>query len=79
MRYKIALQKTDEGFSVSVPGLPGCWSQGVTEDQALENIQDAIREYLVARDELLKGAIVREVDKRMAFSTLSPKTDLRGS
>ena len=62
MRYKIALEKTEEGFSVSVPGLPGCWSQGTTEEEALENIQDAIQEYLAARDELLKGAIVREVD-----------------
>ena len=62
MKYKIALQKTDEGYSVSVPGLPGCWSQGATEEEALENIQDAIQEYLAARDELLKGAVVREVD-----------------
>lgn len=62
MKYKIALQETDEGFSVSVPGLPGCWSQGATEEEALVNIQDAIREYLAARDELLKGAVVREVE-----------------
>jgi len=62
MKYKIALQKSEEGFSVSVPGLPGCWSQGSTEAEALANIQDAIEEYLAARDELLKGAIVREVE-----------------
>lgn len=62
MKYKIALHKTDEGYSVSVPGLPGCWSQGATEEEALENIRDAIREYLAAREELLKGAVVREVE-----------------
>jgi predicted RNase H-like HicB family nuclease len=62
MKYKIALHKSDEGFSASVPGLPGCWSQGATEQEALDNIQDAIREYLAARDELLHGATVREVD-----------------
>ncbi len=62
MKYKIALQKSDEGYSVSVPGLPGCWSQGATEEEALANIQDAIREYLAAREELLKGAVVREVE-----------------
>ncbi len=62
MKYKIALQQTDEGFSVSVPGLPGCWSQGATEKEALESIQDAIQEYLAAREELLEGAIVREVE-----------------
>ncbi len=53
MKYKIALQKGDEGYSVSVPGLPGCWSQGATEDEALENIRDAIREYLAAREDLI--------------------------
>lgn len=57
MRYKIALQQSEEGYSASVPGLPGCWSQGATEQEALENIQDAIHEYLAARDELLTGAI----------------------
>lgn len=62
MKYKIALRKTDEGYSVSVPGLPGCWSQGATEQEALENVQDAIREYLAAREELLEGAVVREVE-----------------
>jgi predicted RNase H-like HicB family nuclease len=62
MKYKIALQKTDEGYSVSVPGLPGCWSQGATEKEALENIRDAIREYLAAREDLLRGTAVREVD-----------------
>lgn len=62
MKYKIALRETDEGFGVSVPGLPGCWSQGATESEALQNIRDAIQEYLAARDELLEGAIVREVE-----------------
>ena len=62
MKYKIALQKTDEGYSVSVPGLPGCWSQGATEEEALENIQDAIQGYLATRDALLEGAVVREIE-----------------
>ena len=62
MRYKIALLETDEGYSVSVPGLPGCWSQGTTEEEALQNIQDAIQEYLAVRDELLEGTVVREVE-----------------
>lgn len=62
MKYKIALQKTEEGFSVSVPGLPGCWSQGESEEEVIENIQDAIREYLAVRDELLKDAVIREIE-----------------
>ena len=56
MRYKIALQKSDEGYSVSVPGLPGCWSQGATEEEALANIQVAIKEYLEGRDESRSSA-----------------------
>lgn len=62
MKYKILLEKTEEGYSVSCPGLPGCWSQGETEDEAVENIQDAIREYLAAIDDLVKNANVREVE-----------------
>lgn len=52
MKYKIALYKSEEGYSVSCPGLPGCWSQGTTEAEALDNIQDAIKESLAAVDEL---------------------------
>ncbi len=52
MRYKVRLKKTDEGYAVRVPGLPGCWSQGQTEKEALENIADAIEAYLAAADEL---------------------------
>ena len=62
MKYKIALQRSEEGFSVSVPGLPGCWAQGETEAEALSNIRIAIREYLEVRDELLLGSEVREVE-----------------
>jgi predicted RNase H-like HicB family nuclease len=61
MNYKVLLRQSEEGFSVSCPGLPGCWSQGATEEEALQNIQDAITEYLAAVDELVKGQDVREV------------------
>jgi predicted RNase H-like HicB family nuclease len=61
MKYKVVIKESEEGFSVSCPGLPGCWSQGATEEEALENIQDAIAEYLGAIDELVKGQDVREV------------------
>ena len=62
MKYKIALQHSDEGYSVSVPGLPGCWSQGKTEAEALSSVREAIREYLAVRDDLLNDAEVREVE-----------------
>ncbi|MFA6314012.1 MAG: type II toxin-antitoxin system HicB family antitoxin [Sterolibacterium sp.] len=54
MRYRIALHQSDEGYSVSVPGLPGCWSQGTSEAEAIENIKDALREYLAVVDEQLR-------------------------
>jgi predicted RNase H-like HicB family nuclease len=62
VKYKIALHRSDEGISVSVPGLPGCWSQGHDEAEAIDNIRDAIREYLEVVDEQLRGADVREID-----------------
>jgi len=62
MTYKTVLIRSEEGFAVSVPGLPGCWSQGSTEAEALANIQDAIQDYLAARDELTQGMEVREVE-----------------
>ena len=62
MKYKIAMHRTDEGISVSVPALPGCWSEGDTEEEAISNIQDAIRDYLAALEDRFQGAEVREVE-----------------
>ncbi len=59
--YFVSLKKTDEGYSVSVPGLPGCRSQGTTEKEALDNIRDAITEYLAAAKELAGEGDVRDV------------------
>ena len=49
MKYMIVLRHSEEGYSVSCPALPGCWSQGATEKEAIENISDAIQEYLAAK------------------------------
>lgn len=62
MKYRVLLQPTEEGFSVSCPGLPGCWSQGATEEEALSNIRDAIEDYLAAIADSVEGTLVREVD-----------------
>ena len=62
MKYKVVLQRSDEGFSVSCPGLPGCWSQGATEAEALASVKDAIREYLAAVADATRGQEVREVE-----------------
>ncbi len=48
LTYTVALYPSEEGYSVSCPGLPGCWSQGETEAEAMANIQVAIQEYLAA-------------------------------
>lgn len=56
MKYKVTLRKTEEGYSVSVPGLPGCWAQGATEEEALANVVVAIREYLAMAEELAQKA-----------------------
>jgi predicted RNase H-like HicB family nuclease len=62
MKYKIRLEKTEEGYAVWCPGLPGCWSQGETEEEALENIKDAIKTYLETVEILLKDKQTRMVE-----------------
>ena len=66
MKYKVILQQSEEGFAVSVPGLPGCHSQGATEEEALGNIGTAIEEYLEVVSELAQGKTVREVEVSVA-------------
>jgi predicted RNase H-like HicB family nuclease len=64
--YRVILTKSEEGYSVSCPGLPGCWSQGATEEEALANIQEAIREYVEAAEELTRGTESRVVEVAVA-------------
>jgi predicted RNase H-like HicB family nuclease len=61
-RYLVVLERTVEGFSVGCPGLPGCWSQGATEQEALENMRIAIQEYLAAVRDSFEGTEFREVE-----------------
>lgn len=61
MKYTVVLQPSDEGFAVSVPGLPGCHSQGETEAEAIANIRDAIRDYLDTVEDLANAAGTRHV------------------
>ena len=62
MKFKVVLYPSEEGFAVCAPSLPGCWSQGETAEEALENIAVAIQEYLDAEVELAEGAEVREIE-----------------
>lgn len=62
MRYRVALEESEEGFCVWIPGLPGCVSQGETEEEALANIADAIRQYLDVAAEIAADTMVREIE-----------------
>jgi predicted RNase H-like HicB family nuclease len=64
--YRVVLRHSEEGYSVSCPGLPGCWSQGVTEEEALANIQTAIQEYVAAAEELAREDESRIVEVAIA-------------
>ena len=62
MTYKVQLRRSEEGVSISVPGLPGCWSQGRNEAEAIQNIRDAIEEYLAVVTQMLEDGEFREVE-----------------
>ena len=66
MIFKVVLYPSEEGMAVCAPSLPGCWSQGHTEEEALASIAVAIREYLEAEIEpdgtSEERGYVREVD-----------------
>lgn len=62
MRYRVALRHSEEGVSVWVPALPGCYSQGATEEEAIDNIKIAIEEYLSVLDEQFHDVGVKEVE-----------------
>jgi predicted RNase H-like HicB family nuclease len=52
MKYRVTLVESDEGFAIWCDDLPGCNSQGATREEALQNIKDAISEYLAAQPEI---------------------------
>jgi predicted RNase H-like HicB family nuclease len=62
MKFKVQLFQSEEGYAVGALGLPGCWSQGETEAEALENIAICIREYLDSYESPEEGWQVREVE-----------------
>jgi predicted RNase H-like HicB family nuclease len=66
MRYQVELIKSDEGYAVGCPELPGCWSQGKTEEEALENIKSAISDYLEVVAEMNRRKETRYVEVGVA-------------
>ena len=49
----VFIEETDGGYSVSVPSLPGCFSQGDSFEEATKNIKEAINLYLEEESEIL--------------------------
>ena len=66
MKYQVILRKSEYGYDARVPALPGRHSQGDTEQETIENIQDAILTYVQMEREELKDAQVREVEVAFA-------------
>ncbi len=68
MRFKVVLEPSDEGgYTVYVPALPGCISEGDTIEEALKNIREAIELYLEpVEDDLVstmgEKTIVQEIE-----------------
>ena len=66
MRYTVILHSDETGgYWVEVPALPGCASQGETVEEALENVEDAIKLYLEVLQE--DGASIPK-DEEVVFS-----------
>lgn len=65
MKLTVILEPGEDGYVVvNCPAIPGCWSQGKTEDEAIENIKEAIRLCLAVRlqDGLPPTVSTREVE-----------------
>ncbi len=62
MTHKVELIRSEEGYAVLCPDLPGCVSQGATEEEALANIKDAIKDYLEVVEEMKQRRVTRYVE-----------------
>lgn len=64
MKLKVVLEHSDEGgFTVYVPSLPGCITEGDTKEEALKNIKEAIELYLEPmEDDITYGSRVEVVE-----------------
>ena len=62
MKYTVIINASDEGYSIACPALPGCWSQGKTEEEAVENIIEAIQDYQAAVLETYRGTEFRQIE-----------------
>ena len=76
MKFKVVLYESEEGFAVFCPSLPGCVSQGATRDEALENIQVGIREFLEAIWEETNQDIAKDVAEHEDLSVSLAEIDV---
>ena len=60
--YSVILKRSEEGYAVGCPMLPGCWSQGSTEEEAVDNIKIAIKEYLEVVKESYQKEEFKEIE-----------------
>ena len=61
MKFEVILEPQPEGGYVAyVPALPGCFSQGETREEALENIKEAIELYLEVMEEKELGKAMKK-------------------
>jgi predicted RNase H-like HicB family nuclease len=71
MRFHVKIEQDEDGFFIAtVPALPGCVSDGATEDEALENIREAMELWLEAEDAKAVAALPKE--EQAGLVTLAP-------
>ncbi|MDO8752994.1 MAG: type II toxin-antitoxin system HicB family antitoxin [Anaerolineales bacterium] len=66
MKFKVVLEESDDGgYTVYVPSLPGCISEGESIEEAMQNIEEAIQLYLESVDDdfvFAENALVQEIE-----------------
>ena len=80
MKFKVVLYETEEGFAVGCPTLPGCWTQGKTRQEALDNIRLGIREFVEVIWEELGSELSKELEENddLAISMAEVDVDMGG-
>ena len=76
MEFKVVLYESDEGFTVFCPGLQGCITEGDNPEEALENAQIAIREYMEAAWIEAKEEMARDADEDYILSITVSDVDV---
>jgi predicted RNase H-like HicB family nuclease len=71
MIFHVVLEKAEDGWIVAeCPALPGCVSQGATEQEAIENIKEAITAWLWAEDQKAFAALPPQNGRQQILVTV---------